>query len=83
MLASPLQQDERIAETTLVRVSCAERAGIRVGDVIVTINGQPFVDPLSLASYFQDNGMDEQLILKILRKGAEQTITIQVPDQNR
>jgi serine protease Do len=69
--------------TDVVQQSRAERAGIRVGDVIVTINGQPFVDPLSLVSYFQDNGMDEQLILKILRKGAEQTITIQVPDQNR
>jgi S1-C subfamily serine protease len=67
----------------VVQQSRAEQAGIRVGDVIVTINGQPFLDPLSLASYFQNNGMDSQLIMKILRKGTEQTITIQVPDQNR
>jgi serine protease Do len=69
--------------TDVVQQSRAERAGIRVGDVIVTINGERFLDPLSLASYFQNNGMDSQLILKILRKGTEQTITIRVPDQSR
>jgi S1-C subfamily serine protease len=69
--------------TVVVPQSPAERAGILEGDVIVTINGQPFLDPLSLATYFQNNGMDSQLIMKILRKGTEQTITVQVPDQKR
>jgi serine protease Do len=69
--------------TDVVQRSRAEQAGIQAGDVIVTINGESFLDPLSLASYFQNNGMDSQLIMKILRKGMEQTITIQIPDQNR
>jgi serine protease Do len=69
--------------TDVVKQSPAEQAGIRVGDVIVTLNGQRFTDPLSLASYLQNNGLDSQLFLKIMRKGAEQTIILQVPDQTR
>jgi serine protease Do len=66
--------------TAVVKESPAEQAGVQVGDVIVTMNGQRFPDPLSLASYFQANGVGPQLNLKILRKGAEQPVTIQVPN---
>jgi S1-C subfamily serine protease len=69
--------------TEVVKQSRAERAGVCVDDVIVSLNGQRFTDPLSLASFLQNNGLSSQLILKILRKGAKRTITIQVPDQNR
>jgi S1-C subfamily serine protease len=66
--------------TDVVEQSPAGRAGVRIGDAIVTLNGQAFPDPLSLASHFQNNGIDSQLIMKILRKGQEQTIAIQVDE---
>jgi S1-C subfamily serine protease len=65
--------------TDVVTQSPAERAGIRIGDVILSMNGQRFLDPISLISYFEANGVGPQLNLKIFRKGAEQAITIQVP----
>jgi serine protease Do len=65
--------------TDVVKQSPAEQAGILIGDVILSMNGQRFLDPISLASYFEANGLGPQLNLKIFRKGAEQAITVQVP----
>jgi serine protease Do len=69
--------------TNVCKQSPAEGAGVRVGDVIVTLNGRSFPDPMDLLSFIQNNGLGPQLILKILREGAEKTIAIKVPDEDR
>jgi serine protease Do len=56
----------------------AARAGVLEGDVIVAMDGQPIFDAASFASYWQSHGLGAQLVLTVLRKGMERSITIQV-----
>ncbi len=57
----------------------ADRAGVLVGDVIVSIDGKPIVDAPGFASHMQTRNWDVQPVLKILRKGVERTIVVQIP----
>ena len=61
----------------------AELAGVRAGDVITSIDGRPIVDPLGFASYLMTRNWSAPLVLRILRKGAELTIAVQVPDDGQ
>jgi serine protease Do len=61
----------------------ADRAGVLAGDVIVAVDGRPILDAPGFASYLQGRDWNMPLELKILRKGAERTITVQLPDQNK
>jgi S1-C subfamily serine protease len=56
----------------------AERAGVRVGDLIVSIDGQPILDPLGFASFLQTHAWGTQSVLNVLRKGTEVTILVQL-----
>jgi serine protease Do len=61
----------------------ADLAGVLVGDVIVSIDGQPIVDAPGFASYLQTHIWGPQSVLKVLRKGIERTIAVQIPGANR
>jgi S1-C subfamily serine protease len=67
----------------VVKHKPADQAGVLVGDVITSIDGRSIGDPLSFASYLLTRNWSVPLVLRILRKGAQRTITVQVPDQNR
>jgi S1-C subfamily serine protease len=67
----------------VVKQKPADRAGVLVGDIITSIDDRPIVDPFSFASYLMTRDWSAPLILRILRKGTERTITIQVPDQGQ
>jgi serine protease Do len=56
----------------------ADRAGVRVGDIIVSIDGQPIIHPSGFASFLQTHAWSMQSVFKILRKGTEQTIIVQL-----
>lgn len=56
----------------------AARAGVLQGDVITAMDGQPIFDAPSFASYWQSHDLGSLLVLTVLRKGAERSITIQV-----
>ncbi len=58
----------------------ADLAGVQVGDIIVSIDGQPILDPLGFVSFLQTHAWGTQSILRVLRRGAERTITVQLPD---
>jgi serine protease Do len=62
----------------VVKETPAERAGVLAGDVVVAMDDQPIFDVGSFASYWQTHGLGSQLVLKVLRKGAERTITVPV-----
>jgi hypothetical protein len=63
--------------------SPADLAGVLIGDVIMAMGGQPITDAPSFASFLQTLDWGAQLELRILRKGTELTITVQLPEQGR
>lgn len=61
----------------------ADLAGVLVGDVIVAMDGQPILDTMSFTNFLMSHQWRDQLVLQILRKGTEHTITIPIPKQNQ
>ncbi|HTY60797.1 MAG TPA: PDZ domain-containing protein [Acidobacteriota bacterium] len=59
----------------------AEQAGILAGDIILSIDGQPIMDAPSFASFLMTHAWNSQSILRVLRKGVELTIAVQLPDE--
>jgi S1-C subfamily serine protease len=64
----------------VVKQKPADLAGVRAGDVITSIDGRPIDDPFRFASYLMTRNWSVPLVLRVLRKGTELTIPIQVPD---
>jgi serine protease Do len=60
----------------------ADLAGLIVGDVIVAMDNQPISDAMSFTSFLLTHNWGDRLMLRVLRKGAEHTITIPLPKQN-
>lgn len=60
--------------------SPAEKAGIRRGDVIVTLNGQPVTDTNSLRNRIAAAGPNADVKLGILREGREQEVTARLAE---
>ena len=56
--------------------SPAERAGIKAGDVIVSVNGEPVDDARSLASRIASTAPGTPVKLGVIRDGREDTITL-------
>jgi serine protease Do len=59
----------------------AQRAGILVDDIILAIDDKPIKDSLSFSSYLQTLDWGARLMLKVLRKGTEIKIAVQLPPQ--
>jgi serine protease Do len=62
--------------TDVVKGMPADEAGVMVGDVIRSIDGRPIVDPIGFASYLMSRNWNSPLVLELLRKESEHTITI-------
>jgi S1-C subfamily serine protease len=58
----------------------ADLAGVMIGDIIVSIDGQPILDPLGFTSFFLTHAWGSQSILKVIRKGTEHTLIVQLGD---
>jgi S1-C subfamily serine protease len=55
------------------------RAGVQAGDIILAVNGQQVDSPQSFLSNLRMHGRNaQQVILKMLRKGADRVTTIQL-----
>ena len=58
--------------STISEGSAAESAGLRAGDVLVSINGTKIESGKQLSAYFEENPMDGSLLdLVVMRDGAE------------
>ncbi|HTE63705.1 MAG TPA: PDZ domain-containing protein, partial [Solirubrobacteraceae bacterium] len=56
----------------------AAAAGLRAGDLIVSVGGQPVREPGDVAAAIQDRHPGEQVPIEIERGGARQTVDVQL-----
>jgi len=56
--------------------SPAFQAGIKSGDIIISVNGKKFTSVIEMAKYIQNFSPGEQLCLEILRRGNELKINV-------
>jgi Do/DeqQ family serine protease len=66
---------------SLYRTSPAYRAGLRPGDVIVSVNGTRVDDPIQLQRRLLEAPVGSVVALGIMREGQEQEIRVQVESQ--
>lgn len=56
--------------------SPADRAGLKTGDVIIALNGQPINDPNDLRNRIASTPPGTQVTLRVIREGAERDVTV-------
>jgi hypothetical protein len=78
LIRMPLQTGLLVTE--VAKDKPAARAGIQVGDVILSTDGQPILDAPSFASHFLTHNWRTPLVLEIFRKGTVQAMPIQLPE---
>ena len=59
-----------------------ESALVRVGDIILAVDGQPALDPGTFSSYVQSRRPGTRISLKILRDGEEKSASFQLPNRD-
>jgi len=66
--------------TDVAKNKPADLAGIQVGDIILSIDGQPIIDAPGFASHFLTRDWRTPLLLGVSHKGMERTVSIQLPE---
>jgi serine protease Do/serine protease DegQ len=69
--------------TSITKGSAAEKAGLRVGDVIVEANGKPVTSSASIRNTVGLMRVGEKVHLKVLRNGKPVTITAEVAKEKK
>lgn len=80
------KENEKGAEITRVMDSSAAfKAGLKEGDVIVKINDSPISDPEALARVVREHQPNEEVTVKYIRDGREETakVTLEKPKAAR
>jgi serine protease Do len=67
----------------LVQQTPAGSAGIRNGDVILSVNEKPFSDAAEFFAYLQSLQSGSNVTMKVDRDGVERTVSFQLPERNR
>jgi serine protease Do len=68
--------------TDVTKNKPADLAGIQVGDIILSIDGQLIVDAAGFASRFLTRDWRTTLVLGVSHKGTERTVSIQLPEKH-
>jgi len=77
-----VKEDEGALVTEVEEDGPAEKAGIKAGDVIVKIDGDPVTGPEDIAEIL--SGLDEgdEVEIMLIRKGIRQTVKAEVEERN-
>jgi len=66
--------------TAVAPGSAGERAGLRAGDVIATLNGEKLKEPAKLARAIYARGPKTTLALGVVQGGANRAVSLAVPE---
>ena len=64
------------------RGGAAQRAGIRSGDVLISVNGNPVNTTTQLTEIIQQFRPGDQVEVKVFRKGSEQTVQVNLLNES-
>jgi serine protease Do len=79
-LAARIGRPRGVAVVQVVEGSAAERGGLRSGDVLVALDGVALEDATDLQRLMIDERIGRPLDARVLRDGADRTVTV-VPDE--
>jgi C-terminal processing protease CtpA/Prc len=77
-----VKEDEGALVTEVEDDSPAEKAGIKAGDVIVKIDGDPVTGPDDVAEILSDRDEGDEVEITLIRKGIKQTVKAEVEERN-
>ncbi len=80
-----LKETRGVLVSNVAPGSAAEKAGVKRGDVITSLNGQPVRDMNTLRNHIADAGPGSTAELKVVRDGAEKqvNVTLETVDSRR
>jgi len=70
-----LPADQGLLTSGIIKDMPAAKAGLKVNDILLTINGKPLHDQAELVKMVQENG-EKLLAVEIVREGSRQTIEV-------
>jgi serine protease Do len=82
-LLRSFRTDHGIVVNSVQSGSPAEHAGLRRGDVILSVQGKPITDADELVSIISDSEIGKQLRIEYLRDGKPLSAEVQVGDRNQ
>ncbi|MEM6518313.1 MAG: HhoA/HhoB/HtrA family serine endopeptidase [Cyanobacteria bacterium P01_C01_bin.70] len=71
-----VQDEEGVLIVDIVRNSPAARAGLRQGDILVSVGGQPVTESAAVQSLVEEAGIGTNLSLQVRRDGSVETISV-------
>ncbi|RTZ43439.1 trypsin-like serine protease [Candidimonas sp. SYP-B2681] len=81
--AFKLERDDGVIIASVLRNGPAWRAGIRVGDIVLQLNGQEVMDSIGFLNQIAPLAPREDVTLLILRDGKKRDVTVQVGTRPR
>lgn len=73
-----LKQDDGVIIASVLKNGPAWRAGIRVGDIVLKLNGQPVYDSIGFLNQIAPVPPQEEVSLLIMRDGRQREVKVQV-----
>lgn len=71
-------KDGKLVVTKVGRESPAETAGIKVGDIVIKIDGKDVKNKDAMQKYLKDKAADDKLVIVLLREGKEKEISLRL-----
>jgi S1-C subfamily serine protease len=82
-LQPSLAQESGLLVTSVQSDSPASRAGVLLGDVVVSVEGQPTAEPADLLPALDEDRVGREVVLRVLRAGELREVRVTVGERGR